>query len=128
MEFVTLVIRNAGTHPHDPYFRLFCASASQPMRLPIPPRPATGLLTNTAIAKAAGLECASHSYGSERCGSSQEEDNHALEELLGFPLLKDGTRLGWLMNLNSVSIDLLCSNGLTLRGNTEGTRCWSVTW
>lgn len=32
----------------------------------------------------------------------QEEDNHALEELLGFPLLKDGTRLGWLMNLNSV--------------------------
>ena len=32
----------------------------------------------------------------------QEEDSHALEELLGFPLLKDGTRLGWLMNLNSV--------------------------
>ena len=32
----------------------------------------------------------------------QEEDSHTLEELLGFPLLKDGTRLGWLMNLNSV--------------------------
>ena len=36
--------------------------------------------------------------------ATQEEDNHALEELLGFPLLKDGARLGWLMNLNSVSL------------------------
>jgi hypothetical protein len=36
--------------------------------------------------------------------ATQEEDNHALEELLGFPLLKDGARLGWLMNLNSVNL------------------------
>ena len=36
--------------------------------------------------------------------ATQEEDNHALEELLGFSLLKDGARLGWLMNLNSVSL------------------------
>lgn len=33
----------------------------------------------------------------------QNEDDHELEELLGFPLIKEGTRLGWLMNLNAVS-------------------------
>ncbi len=33
----------------------------------------------------------------------QNEANHELEEMLGFPLLREGTRLGWLMNLNSVS-------------------------
>lgn len=34
----------------------------------------------------------------------QNDDDHVLEELLGFPLIKDGTRLGWLMNLNSVGL------------------------
>ena len=49
--------------------------------------------------------------GYQRCHTIssvlQEEDNHALEEILGFPLLKEGTRLGWLMNLNSVSHSII---------------------
>lgn len=34
-----------------------------------------------------------------------KEDNHALEGALGFPLFTEGEdRLGWLMNLNAVSL------------------------
>ena len=56
----------------------------------------------------------------------QEEDNHALEELLGFPLLKDGTRLGWLMNLNSVSLPDLSQEMLLgiLFGALHGAYGW----
>ena len=33
----------------------------------------------------------------------QDEDDHVLEAMLGFPLFTDGEeRLGWLMNLNAV--------------------------
>ena len=33
----------------------------------------------------------------------QDEDDHLLEAMLGFPLFTDGEeRLGWLMNLNAV--------------------------
>ncbi|CAL8464190.1 g3725 [Coccomyxa elongata] len=35
----------------------------------------------------------------------KNEDNHELEEMLGFPLLREGTRLGWLMNLNSTTLE-----------------------
>lgn len=35
----------------------------------------------------------------------QDEDDHVLEAMLGFPLFTDGEeRLGWLMNLNAVCI------------------------
>lgn len=35
----------------------------------------------------------------------QDEDDHVLEAMLGFPLFTDGEeRLGWLMNLNAVRV------------------------
>lgn len=35
-----------------------------------------------------------------------QEDDHVLEGLLGYPLFTDGPdRLGWLINMNSVSIE-----------------------
>jgi hypothetical protein len=36
-----------------------------------------------------------------------QEDDHVLEASLGFPLFTDGPdRLGWLLNMNSVSTDV----------------------
>ena len=35
----------------------------------------------------------------------QDEDDHVLEAMLGFPLFTDGEeRLGWLMNLNAARL------------------------
>ncbi len=58
----------------------------------------------TSVLSCVVSPCINHKGSLENiCRFVQNEDNHELEEMLGFPLLREGMRLGWLMNLNSVS-------------------------